>query len=256
MTALHRLQGALNFRDLGGLPTADGRTTVHGLLFRSDALECLSPEGVRVVREELGIRSVIDLRAQIETGGGRPGWAEGSDVEFVSFPLTSEFADWGRLDAEGRRTLLSRTYLGYLEAASENILAVLKHIAGNAGTRPTIVHCAVGKDRTGVIVALLFSLLGVTRDAIVADYLLTAANMEALLARMSQSDVYRERVRTNPAEVYRADEHTIRIFLDETDTRYGGVEAWALDAGLESETIEVLRERLLAGQPSAQEAAA
>lgn len=247
---VYRLEGALNFRDLGGLPTSDGRATVPGALFRSDALEELTAEDVRVLREELEIGSVIDLRAQLETGSGRPAWAEGTDVEFVSLPLSHEFADWGPLDVDARRTLLARTYLGYLEAASHNVVAALRHIAANAGTRPTIVHCAVGKDRTGVVVSVLLSLLGVERDAVVADYLVTAGNMERLLERLSASEVYRERVRTNPAEVYRAEEHTMRLFLDEIDARHGGVEAWAVASGLEPEAVGTLRERLLTGPGS------
>jgi protein-tyrosine phosphatase len=239
------LEGAFNFRDLGGLPTDDGGSTVFGSVFRSDALEHLTSEDVRVLRDRLGIQMVIDLRAHIETDGRSPGWATGEGIEVVSLPLSDAWEGWGTLTDETRRTLLARKYLSYIEVAGANLVAALERIAANAGHRPTIIHCAVGKDRTGVLAAILLSLIGVQRDAIVADYLQTAGNMHRIMERLAASEIYRERVRTNPPEVYRAEAHTIRLFLAELDSLYGGAAGWARASGLTEGAFVRLRKALV-----------
>lgn len=243
---LPRLEGAYNFRDLGGLPTEDGRRTVHGAIFRSDALEQLTGDDVHTLCEVLGVGSVIDLRAHVETAGERPPWARDTTLDFVSLPLDDAWTDWGTLDDEGRRTLLARKYLSYLDAAAQNVVTALELIAENARLRrPTVFHCAVGKDRTGVLTAILLGVLGVTRQAIVDDYLITQGNMGRLLDRLKQSEVYAKRVETNPAEVYLAEEHTIRLFLDALDERFGGPASWALTHGLGEAAVDGLRDDLL-----------
>lgn len=238
-----RLEGALNFRDLGGLPARGGKTTVYGAVYRSDALEHLHEADIAALRDVARIGCVIDLRAAIENGRTSHAWAGG--VDLVSLPLSDDFDDHGALDEEGRRTLLTRKYIGYLDAAGANVVEALRLLAANAGERPTLIHCAVGKDRTGTVVALLLSLLGVERGAIVADYRRSAGPMERLLERLAANEVYRERVRTNPPEVYLAEEHTIAGFLDALDERFGGAEAWALSRGLEATAVERLRTQLL-----------
>lgn len=240
------LEGAYNFRDLGGLPTDDGKRTVSGAIFRSDALEQLTGDDVHTLCEVIGVGSVIDLRAHVETAGTRPSWARDTTLDFVSLPLDDAWTDWGTLDDEGRRTLLARKYLSYLDAAAQNVVTAVELIAENARKRrPTIFHCAVGKDRTGVLTAILLGVLGVTREAIVADYLVTQGNMGRLLERLKQSELYRKRVETNPAEVYLAEEHTITTFLDALDERFDGPAAWTLSHGLGEATVDGLRENLL-----------
>jgi protein-tyrosine phosphatase len=245
------LEGVFNFRDLGGLPTTDGRRTVSGAVFRSDALEELTGDDVRTLCDVVGVGRVIDLRAHIETGGGVPDWAAVEAIDFVSLPLSDDWDDWGELDDEGRRTLMARKYMSYLTAASENVVTALRLIAENAGVRPTVFHCAVGKDRSGVVAAILLSLLGVTREAIVGDYVATAPNMESIMSRLKASAIYAERVRMNPAEVYRADEHTMQLFLAALDERFGSASQWALDNGLEEAVLARLREQLV--EPSDKE---
>ena len=242
--AIPELEGAYNFRDLGGLPTDDGKRTVSGAIFRSDALEQLTGDDVHTLYEVIGVGSVIDLRAQVETGNQKPSWAR-DEIDFLSLPLLDDWDDYGVLDDEGRRTLMARKYMSYLEAASANVVTALEAIADNAGKRATVFHCAVGKDRSGVLAAILLSLLGVTREAIVADYVATAQNMERLLARLRENEMYAERMRTNPAEVYLAEEHTMRLFLDAFEERYGSAEAWALANGLSAEHLGSLRSQLV-----------
>jgi hypothetical protein len=104
------LSGAFNFRDLGGLPTTDGSRTVFGSVFRSDALDDLTPRDFEILGGVLGIKTVVDLRAAVETEGRQPPWKRGLDAELVRLPLSDEWTSWGELDAESRRTLLARKY--------------------------------------------------------------------------------------------------------------------------------------------------
>ena len=238
------LSGVFNFRDIGGLPTEDGSETVCGSVFRSDALDHLVPADLHILRTELGIRSVIDLRATVETRGRRPAWESGLDAQLSNLPLSDDWVSWGELDDESRRTLLARKYQSYLDAAGDKIITALTLIADNGPSYPTIVHCTVGKDRTGVLISILLSVLGVRREAIVADYLLTGPNMASIMERLSASPVFRQRIRTNPAEVYLAEEHTIKLFLETLDEQEGGPASWALSHGLSEESARRLRHNL------------
>ena len=244
MSAKPALSGVFNFRDIGGLPTEEGSETVRGSVFRSDALDHLTAVDLRILRSELGVKSIIDLRAAVETGGRRPAWESGLAARLSVLPLSDDWVSWGELDDESRRTLLARKYQSFLDAGGDKIITALNLIADNGPDRPTIVHCTVGKDRTGVLIAILLSVLGVRREAIVADYLQTAPNMAPIMERLSASLVFRQRVLTNPAEVYRAEQHTIRLFLDTLDEREGGPAAWALGRGLSDDAARRLRRNL------------
>ena len=213
------LSGVFNFRDIGGLPTEDGSETVCGSVFRSDALDHLVPADLHILRTEL-------------------------DAQLSNLPLSDDWASWGELDDESRRTLLARKYQSYLDAAGDKIITALTLIADNGPSYPTIVHCTVGKDRTGVLVSILLSVLGVRREAIVTDYLLTGPNMASIMERLSASPVFRQRIRTNPAEVYLAEEHTIKLFLETLDEQEGGPASWALSHGLSEESARRLRHNL------------
>ena len=247
------LRGVLNFRDIGGLPAGGGRVTASGRVFRSDNLDHLDRDDVSALTEGLRVGLVIDLRAHVETGGpGRPAWASDAPVDVVNLPLLDDWDSYGELDDEGRRTLMARKYMSYLEAASANVVTALRLLAERPDDGGTIVHCAVGKDRTGVVIGILLGILGVRREAIVADYVATASNLPAILERLARNVLYRERMASNPAEVYRAEAHTMELFLDALDARWGGPEGWLLSAGGDTELVERLRSKLLA-DPAASE---
>jgi hypothetical protein len=243
LTAVH---GALNFRDLGGLPTNDGRRTAAGAIFRSDALDLLTTDGVRALCDVLRVVSVIDLRDTAETSGRSPVWAGNEAVEFVSLPIANHhYRMRGPADEPSREPLLVRTYRCYIDAAAANLVAALEVIASNGDGRPTVFHCAIGKDRTGVLAAVLLDVLDVTPDAIVADYSATARNMERLMDRLSMSAVYRRAVASYPQEAYRADGDTMREFLAWLQETEGGGAEWAVSRGLQPSSLERLRERFV-----------
>jgi protein-tyrosine phosphatase len=116
---------------------------------------------------------------------------------------------------------------------------LIRLLAAAAG-RPTVLHCAAGKDRTGLVTALTLRLLGVGDEHIVADYLATEQNMPRIIERFSGWPRYRDHMATVPAEVYQAQEYTIRAFLQRVDELYGGARGWARTRGLDRAVLDQL----------------
>jgi len=153
-----------NVRDLGGVPTGDGARIRAGALIRADDLANLTAEGVAAVRAA-GVRRVIDLRGRAETELLPSPFA--GDERYRWRPFIDEVADRER-DPVAEATLLA-TYRGSVERNGRNIVAGLRAVV-DAPAGGVVVHCAAGKDRTGVLVALALAVAGVTLDEIAADY--------------------------------------------------------------------------------------
>jgi protein-tyrosine phosphatase len=224
--------GTLNFRDLGGLPAGPGRRTRSGVLYRSDTLQALTDDDVALLVERLGLEAVIDLRVGAEAVQQGRGPLVGHDVTYLNAPLRE--AEPNDEPAERQALIFSLTHL---EAKTPVLGSVVRAAAAFAG-RPTVVHCAAGKDRTGLVVTLLLSLAGVDREAIVADYLASAPNMAAIMRRFGTWPRYAAHMATVAPELYQAHEHTVRGVLDGLDDRYGGVRGWALARGLDDGLLD------------------
>ena len=255
------LAGADNVRDLGGLPTATGTAVQPGRLIRSDSLQDLTPADVRRLVDDLGVRAVADLRTGVEVAGEGPGPMTREPavrVEHLSlFPEPDEVAvaDSGdgpvvlpwqeRQETEDeRRRGVSGVYLRYLDERADSVLAALRLIAGSPGA--TIVHCAAGKDRTGVVVALALAEVGVTREAIVDDYALSAERVEAILERLVARRTYAtDLVKDEPIDKHKPKPATMVRLLDALDEQYGGVPAWLRSHGWSEQDAAALRRKLL-----------
>jgi hypothetical protein len=111
--------------------------------------------------------------------------------------------------------------------------------------RPTVLHCAAGKDRTGLVTALVLRLLGVADEDIIADYLATADNLPRIIERFRGWPRYREHMALVPPEVYQAHEYTIRGFLHGLDERHGGAHGWARSRGIDDDVLQRLSAGLL-----------
>jgi protein-tyrosine phosphatase len=234
------LAGAYNFRDLGGLSTRDGRRIRHGRVFRSDSLQELTDDDVARLVDELGIAFVIDLRNGVESVEEGRGPLARRPVCYANIPLVD--VDSSRGDP-GMQTVLQ--YLDHLDGDPNLVVAV--ELLALVCARPTVLHCAAGKDRTGVVAALLLRMLGIDDELIVADYMATALNMDRIIERFGRWERYRRNMSRLPAEIYRAEEHTIRTFLDELDRRYGGARQWARRSGISDEAVTRLESSLLLG---------
>ena len=234
------LGGAFNFRDLGGLTARSGRIVRRGLLFRSDTLQALTADDVAWLLAQARLEAIVDLRAAHEVAEeGRGPLAGQAHLAYVNTPLAMASTEQVPADE-----VLNALYLGCL-GASSMLAPAVGHLAAFAG-RPTVFHCAAGKDRTGVLAAVVLRLLDVDDDAIVADYLASAHNMPRMLARFATWPRYRDHLAGMPPQVYAVEEAPIRRFLAELDRGHGGARAWAASRGIGPELLARLEDRLLA----------
>ena len=237
------LEGCFNFRDLGSYRTADGRQMRGGQVFRSDGLQHLTERDLARLTRELGLRTVIDLRSPVEVEEAGTG-AIAAHAEVIPLPLFRQ----SRAQAEQRPAFqmpasMGELYFLMLSFAREPIVEVIRILARTEA--PTVFHCAAGKDRTGVISAVLLSLLGVPEPTIVADYAFSRQNIDRINARLDSSDTYQNLMRSMPADAYDADPAAMELFLAKVREAHGSVADWAAGAGVDAEVRERLVQKLL-----------
>jgi protein tyrosine/serine phosphatase len=242
------LEGAVNVRDLGGLPTVDGGTTAPDVLVRSDNLQGLTDKDVRRLVDDHGVRTVLDLRTPTEVRSEGPGPLVGEGLRHVNLDLIPTWDEDEGIDRivpheQREEGDLSHFYLTYLDQMPQSVVDALRVIADPA-SGPVVVHCAAGKDRTGVIVALALAIAGVRRDEIVADYALTADRIEAVRDRLVASPTYAEDMKARPLRDMVPHAHSMRHFFDRLD-EVGGAESWLTEHGFGPEEQAALREKLL-----------
>jgi protein-tyrosine phosphatase len=138
--------------------------------------------------------------------------------------------------------MLCGHYLGYLENRPDEVTAALRAIANAPGA--AIVHCAAGKDRTGVISALALSTAEVEPDVIVADYEATNERLEAIVGRLSRSKMYASDVTSRPVQAHAARGESMKAFLEQLTVRYGGVDGWLEANGFDAGERDKLRAKL------------
>jgi protein-tyrosine phosphatase len=238
-----RLDGCLNFRDLGGYPTEDGRAIRWRQLFRSDALHLLTPADVACIRDQLGIRDVIDLRSSGELRAQSENRLAGEPIRCHHVPLFDGDVRAGEVERPAGRNLAD-LYLLMAEIGREPIGRTITTIATAPG--PVLFHCAAGKDRTGVVSAVLFGLLGVRDELIVADYVATRENLDAIVERLLASRGYQAMLAALPPDTMHAEPDTMMAFLARIREQHGSIRGFARAAGVSDATIALLGSRLLA----------
>ncbi len=226
--------GTYNFREVAPGVLAPGR------LYRADALHRLDREGRRRITE-LGIRQVLDLRSTIDRRVGGRDRLRGTGAVRVSVPIDGAPR---RIDFE--TITLGEVYRVILGRHREEIVRVIRIIASSDG--PVLVHCTAGKDRTGLVIALILAALGIDRQVILADYAATEANLTGEWTQRMLRKARRFRVRltddltailvSSPAQV-------LDETLDWIDAEYGGVIDYLSDAGVDAAVLAELRRRLL-----------
>lgn len=241
------LTGSFNFRDLGGYPTGDGRTTRWARLFRSDTLHELTPEDVAHLRS-LGLATIVDLRTSREldeTGRGPLGpepiaYHHLSVLEETSGETVGEaVAAPAPIEDD-----LSERYLWYLEVGRRALTSALE-LLGDPENLPLVFHCAAGKDRTGVLAAMVLDILGVPAEVIVEDYVITQERMERILDRYRDAPGFAERMAQIPPSRFSVEADTMIRFLAGLYERFGGGRRWAEEAGVEPARLDALEELLL-----------
>ena len=252
------LEGAVNVRDLGGLPLARGGHTVGGRVLRADNLQGLTGRDVTRLVEQIGVRRVVDLRTGAEVELEGPGPLVGDERVEVRhrslFPESGTSTDvdvdgllpWQERGLEGNvgEQPAVRAYLGYLRDRPDSVVDALRDMADGDGA--AIVHCAAGKDRTGVLCALALETAGVLREAVVADYLATAERLEAVLGRLRASSTYAADLDGRPAASHLPQAHTMTRVLEVLEHRHGGAHGWLDAHGFGAADQAALRARLTA----------
>jgi protein-tyrosine phosphatase len=240
-------EGCVNVRDLGGVPTEDGQRTRLGRIVRSDNVRQLTDEGWRALAEH-GVSLIVDLRWPEELAEDQP---REVDVEVVHVSVLGDAYDpeyVAELDAhlesvDDVTDHYAWSYVDFLERYRDRFGRALAAIADADGT--VVVHCMGGKDRTGLVSALILRLAGVAPETIAADYALSGGNLAGesakWIAAAADERERRKRAKLAPTPA----EAMVRV-LAEIERRYGDVASYLRAAGLNGTQIERLRKRLAA----------
>jgi protein tyrosine/serine phosphatase len=240
--------------DLEG--TANARAVVPGVLLRSDNLQSLSDEDIRRLVEDEGLEVVLDLRTDVEVALEGPGplmHEPSVRIEHRSlYPDSGGTTDldadtvkpWGDPDEHELpdEPPVVRAYMSYLRRRPDSIVGAIRTIA--RADRSVLVHCAAGKDRTGVVVALALAAAGRPRAAIVRDYLATEERIEAIMERLLSSPTYRPQLEGHDPQQHAPVRGAMERVLELLDERYGGPVAYLTAHGLTEDELALLRERL------------
>jgi protein-tyrosine phosphatase len=234
----------------------NARAVVPGVLLRADNLQSLSAEDVRVLIDQQGLEVVVDLRTDVEVELEGPGPLTTEDAVRIEhrslYPDSGGNTDldadtvkpWGPADenesADESPTV--RAYMSYLSRRPDSVVGAVRTIARADGA--VLLHCAAGKDRTGVLVALALDAAGVDRDRIVGDYLATGQRIDAILARLVSSSTYRAELEGHDPQQHAPALGTMERVLELVDQRFGGSAAWLSAHGLSDLDLQRLRRRL------------
>jgi protein-tyrosine phosphatase len=240
------LEAVHNFRDLGGYPTEDGRNTKWRMLFRADGLYRLRGADDMSRVRQLGLKSVIDLRTEREQR--EQGIFPTDDIEVAFHHLSIVDVTWSDTQTpvfDDEVEFLVWGYRDMLEIGSSRFADAM-HVLAQSESVPAVFHCAAGKDRTGVLAALLLSSLGVDDAHICADYGLT---QDAMRRSIAWSKVHRpelaQRYATIPKAYLAADPRAMQIILTELAQQHGSVRNYVREIGVADATINALENLLL-----------
>ena len=232
------IEGCVNFRDLGGYRNRDGRTVRWRRLFRSDALQDMTSEDASFAIKDLGIRMVVDLRNSDEAERDGRGPLPGAGAEYRHIPLLEErgFPPFTGQDVVER---LSTTYQWLAHNSGTRVAAAVNAIAEAEGG--VVFHCSAGKDRTGLMAAMLLEVLGVDAETIEADYLLTNQAVEGILRRIQAMQPHASPTTQSLA----AQPLALQRFRDTLHREYGGADSYLIRHGVSADTLDGMRRELL-----------
>ena len=238
------LRGPVNFRDLGGYPTADGRSVQWGRAYRSDSLHRLDEaDGPRLA--ELGIVTAIDFRANDELDRIGIGPLGDLDVRHVHLATIDRALHGREMPDVSQLRTAAEIYFTMLETGAPSYAEALREMA-EPGALPAVFFCMAGKDRTGVFAALLLGLLGVPDEHIVADYALTAEVLEEIHERHRREvpgiDDQWARL---PPDISGAVPRTMEGLLAAVHDRYGTWPDYAASIGVTEQTLSALAAELV-----------
>ena len=241
----------LGFRPVSGLRTGDGHVVADGRLFRSATPQFTSAAEAATLVADTGLAQVIDLRLDTESRIEGSGGLEGTGVSMTNIPLAirEPVAAGSSVAPMTATDPLVGTYLEYLGARQALPAIVDTLLAGGVdqarGGLPALIHCTVGKDRTGVVVGLLLDAIGVLRHDIGVDYVARSEDVPAMMGRLVEMKTFGDAVKVYPPQAYQADPATMLRFLAWMDIEHGGARKWLGSVGVTDVQVTQLAERLL-----------
>jgi protein-tyrosine phosphatase len=239
-------EACYNARDLGGYETSDGRCTRWGAIVRADTLSRLTPAGLAALRG-YGVRTVVDLRSAWEIAGDpNPFGSSGGAAQgprYLNLPLIDE----DNADATSALHAVPRVGDGYqimLDKFGANIAKIMRTIA-DAPDGGVLVHCFAGKDRTGLVSALLLSVAGVPHETVVQDYALTGQYLQPWVDAELTNPDYPVDVRDRLSTILSSPAEAMDGALTYLRERWGGADPYLRHVGVSDEHLHRLRRRLL-----------
>jgi protein-tyrosine phosphatase len=247
------LEQGHNFRDIGGYETDDGRRIRRGRVFRSGTLALLTDDDQRQLAA-LGIKLICDFRTTNERRARPTRWLEPNLVDFWSRDHHGSVGELiaamnhPDISADAIRERMLQTYRDLPFEQADTLREMFHRIA--AGSLPMIFHCSVGKDRTGIAAALLLSALGVPREVVVSDYLVTEQFFEKS-CRLVFADSQSKRATVPEREIWepmmRADREYIETMFQTVTERHGSIDGYLRDVlGWTAKSQAALRHEMLA----------
>lgn len=260
MTRWIELDGVVNMRDLGGLPTLRGGRTRDGRLVRSDNLQDLTPQDVGRLVDEVGVTDIIDLRTNVERDLTGPGPLTETSLAHHHLSFIAEdrhpgaaptSADTGKealvlsegVPDQGSPGFWTRHYLGYLHQRPDSVAGALGVIADSRGG--AVVHCAAGKDRTGTVTAMALSVAGVPDEEIIADYAASGERIRQIIDRLIDVEPYKWGLQGRSIDEQTPQPETMEMILRTLEDEHGGATGWLRQQGWDDERLDRLRARLL-----------
>lgn len=244
------LEGGRNFRDLGGYLTSDGRRVKWGKIFRSGSMAGLTPADYESLAK-LSIKTVCDLRTIQERQAEPNRWCQVANIQYWAHEHRHSFGELRQLMASGVSTpelAHAAMIQGYRRLPFEQAPAhqqLFKRLA--AGEVPLVFNCSAGKDRAGTAAALILSALGVPRETVVEDYVLTnqVVDLESIFMATARRGVLMNQAPGIVAAVLKADAAYLHAALDSVEERHGTVAAYLQVLGVSEEVACAIRHSLL-----------
>ncbi len=245
MSSTVQLEGVINFRDVGGVPVGSDHHIAYGRLFRSDTLQFLTPEDINILIESIGLKTDVDLRLSFEIEVEGRGLLGETDVVFAHLPLqvpSAQTAGSATPILQGHDPVVSH-YVNYLNHSPKSVSGLIQLLA-QPQSLPALIHCAAGKDRTGIAVAMTLAAAGCSTDDIAAEYALGAHLIPAVMDQLRTMESYGESLSKLPPEANLTPPEYIERFFTEIRNTYGGPIDYLRLHGVTDAELEALSQAL------------
>ena len=241
------LKSVTNFRDIGGYKTCKGQTVAWRRVFRSGEFRNMTQDDLKRLTNELGVVSVIDLRSGPELENNSKGLLEGSEIKYCNIAFMTDDDPGANASRYAHCINMGEFYLEMARQKDygKRIIEALEVIA-DPKNHPIVFHCAVGKDRTGMLAAVLLSLLGVAEKDIIEDYALSEPYMDELLARLKNNPPKSGGPPMDiPEYFWKATPESMTLFLSTLRHEYGSINGYLEHMGMEPSLVGRLESALL-----------